>query len=124
MGKIIEYVCPSCENSWQIQIGHGMTHGVLEKVLDEFSEKTQQQILTDTYGEEFPSFEFNYHPAVCRHCRKLFSIPSIYLHQSSCTYSSICPECGNAASIQTEEEIICPHCGEGILSKEEVGRWD
>lgn len=125
MGRIHEFKCPSCEMSWQVFLGHGIGHAVLERVLDVFPADVQQKILKDTEGEQFPYFEFNYRPAVCRQCGKVVSVPVICLHQSGNTYASPCPECGASLTIQPEDEdLICPHCGKSTLSAEEVGIWD
>ncbi len=125
MGRISEFVCPSCGMSWTVQLGHGMGHAALESVLDAFPEELQQKILADTEREQIPWFEFNYHPAACWHCRKVAAVPMIYLHQSGNTYTAPCPDCGNSAAVFNEDtQTLCPYCGNGGLSAEDVGRWD
>ena len=125
MGRISEFVCPSCHESWEVQIGHGMGHAVLESVLDEFPPDIRRKILADVQGEEYPAFEFNYHPAVCWQCRKVVAVPVIYLHLAGHTYTAPCPDCGGLAAAQAEDaEILCPHCGKGTLAEEDTGRWD
>lgn len=125
MGRVSEFVCPSCHTSWEIQLGHGMGHAALENVLNEFPSDICQKVLSDTERERNPVFEFNYCPAVCWQCRKVVAVPVIYLHQSGQTYTAVCPDCGSSAAIHTEDaEILCPYCGKSTLTVEEVGRWD
>lgn len=125
MGIIQKFKCPSCEMSWEVFLGHGMGHALIEDVLDVFPSDIRQKILADTQGEQFPAFEFNFRPAVCWHCRKVVSIPVIDLPQSGHTYFPNCPECGTSVSVrQEDEELICPHCGKSALSAEAAGRWD
>lgn len=125
MGRINKYTCPSCNISWQVRLGHGMGHAVLESVLDEFPADIRQKILTDTEGEQIPVFEFNYRPAACRRCKKLVSVPTIYLRQRGYTYSAACSECGSDVSIIDEgTEIACPYCEKGVLLVQETGNWD
>ncbi len=125
MGRITEFTCSSCGMSCQLFLGHGMGHGTLENVLQEFSADVQQKILADTEEEKIPSFEFSYRPAVCRQCRKVLSVPVIHLHRTRRTYFEPCPVCGKFVSIlQDSEEVICPCCGEGILEKKDTGNWD
>lgn len=125
MGRISEFVCPSCNMSWEVQLGHGMGHADLESVLDEFPLDIQQKILADTEGEPYQAFEFNYCPAVCGQCQKVVAVPVIYLHQNGQTYMTACPDCGSSIALQTENtENICPYCGKSTLSAEEIGRWD
>lgn len=125
MGRISIFVCPSCDMSWEVRLGHGMGHAALESVLDEFPSDIRQNILADTGGEQYPAFEFNYCPAVCQQCQRVVPVPVIYLHQTGQTYTAACPDCGNSIAVQEEDaEILCPHCGKGILEVEEIGRWD
>lgn len=125
MGRISEFVCPSCHMSWEVQLGHGMWHAALENVLDEFPPDIRQKILADTGEEENPVFEFNYCPAVCWQCRKVVAVPVIYLHRTGQTYAAACPDCGNAIAVQSEDaEILCPQCGKDPLLAEDIGRWD
>ncbi len=125
MGRIRKYTCLSCNTSWQITLGHGIGHAVLKSVLDLFPPEMRLSILSDTEGEQIPSFEFNYRPAVCPQCRKVVSVPVIYLHRSGNTYSSACPDCGCHVSAETEEtELICPCCKSSVLSAEDAGAWD
>lgn len=125
MGRISRFVCPSCDRSWEVRLGHGMEHALLENVLDEFPPDIRQKILTDTKGEQDPSFEFNYCPAVCWRCQKIAAVPLIYLHKAGRTYTAACPDCGNPVTVLAEDrEPLCPCCGKGMLSAEETGRWD
>ena len=125
MGIIQKFECPSCGTSWEVFLGHGMGHALIEDVLNVFPADIQEKILADTREEQFPSFEFNYRPAVCWQCRKVVSVPVTYLHQSGHTYSPDCPDCGASVMIPPEgKELICPQCGKSALSAEETGRWD
>jgi predicted RNA-binding Zn-ribbon protein involved in translation (DUF1610 family) len=125
MGRISKFLCPSCNKSWQTTLGHGIDHAVLENILDIFPPEIQKSILSDIEGGQIPAFEFNYRPAVCTRCRKVLSVPVIYLHRTKKTYSSVCPDCGNDVTIQSEDEkLICPHCQNSALSVEDIGIWD
>lgn len=125
MGRISKYICPSCNASWQIALGHGIGHAVLDSVLDLFPAKVRQNILSDTEGEPFPSFEFNYRPAICPQCQKVIPVPVIYLHQSGNTYSADCPDCNHHVTVRPKEaKLICPRCQESALSAEDIGTWD
>lgn len=125
MGRINRFLCPSCRKTWQIQLGHGFRHALLENVLGAFPADIQEQILADVKGESFPSFEFQYRAAVCPKCQQVIAVPVIYLHQSGHIYSPACPDCGTSVQIKEEEEkLTCPRCGESSLISEEVGRWD
>ena len=57
MGIIQKFKCPSCEMSWEVFLGHGMGHALIEDVLDVFPSDIRQKILADTQGEQFPAFE-------------------------------------------------------------------
>ena len=59
MGRINRFVCPSCNASWQIALGHGIGHAVLEDVLELFPAEIRRNILCDTAGKQISSFEFN-----------------------------------------------------------------
>ncbi len=125
MGRISKFICPSCRTSWQVSLGHGMEHAVLENVLNAFPADIQQKILSNVKEEQIPSFDFGYQTAICRDCRDVISIPVIYLHQSGKTYFTDCPECKSPAVVYPEnEELVCPRCGKGVLLSEEIGRWD
>lgn len=125
MGRISVFVCPSCDRSWEVQLGHGMGHAAFESVLDEFPPDIRQDILADTGGEQYPAFEFNYCPALCRQCQSVVPVPVIYLHQTGQTYTGACPDCGSSIAVQEEDaRVLCPHCQKGILAVEEIGRWD
>lgn len=125
MGRISKFTCPVCNRSWQLRLGHGIGHAVLESVLGVFPMDIQQKILADTQGEQIPSFEFNYRPAICGRCEKVVSIPSIYLQQRGDVYSAKCPDCeGDVTIVEENSEIACPHCKKGALLAEETGSWD
>lgn len=125
MGRIREFSCPSCGMSCLLFLGHGMRHGTLENVLQEFSAGVQKKILADTKEEKIPSFEFNYRPAVCRQCKKILAVPGVYLHRTGQTYFGTCPECGGMVSVlQTDEKAMCPCCGGAVLEVNDNGNWD
>ncbi|MEY8377447.1 Trm112 family protein [Lachnospiraceae bacterium 56-18] len=125
MGRINRFVCPSCNASWQIALGHGIGHAVLEDVLELFPAEIRRNILCDTAGEQISSFEFNYRPAICQQCKKMVPVPVIYFPMSGKTYSSSCPDCNGSLTLQPEKaELICPRCGNSALSSEEIGLWD
>ncbi len=125
MGRINEFTCSSCNTTWQVRLGHGLGHAMLESVLEEFSEENQQKILEDTEGEEFPSFEFQFRTAICQRCKNVVAVPVITLLQSGQTYFNGCPDCGNSVIIPEQgSEMSCPNCGKAALTEEEIGRWD
>ena len=125
MGRINRFLCPSCRMTWQIQLGHGFRHALLENVLEAFPEDIREKILADTKGESFPSFEFQYQAAACAKCRQVLSVPVIHLHKSGSTDAPACPDCGSPVRIKQEEEsLTCPRCGESPLTAQEMGRWD
>lgn len=85
-------------------------------------EHVRNQILTDTEEEQIPLFEFNYRAAVCEQCKKIVSVPSIYLHQKDYVYTGTCAECENAVVALNEgAEIVCPCCKAAVLSEKETG---
>lgn len=125
MGRISEFTCPSCNVSWKVRLGHGIGHAALENVLDIFPADIQRKILADTEEEQIPLFEFNYRAAVCEQCKKIVSVPSIYLHQKGYVYTGACTECGNAVIALNEgAEMVCPRCKTTVLSEKETGNWD
>ena len=48
MGRINRFLCPSCRMTWQIQLGHGFRHALLENVLEAFPEDIREKILADS----------------------------------------------------------------------------
>lgn len=125
MGVIRQYQCPSCRESWELCIGHGMKHGVLGRVIEEFPEDIRLKIVKDVQGRELPLFHFQYQAAVCGHCQDIVAIPVLQLLESGQSYVGRCPECGSEAKLTAEDSpVVCPGCGKALLDIRDTGRWD
>ncbi|MCI9569721.1 MAG: hypothetical protein HFG14_07465 [Lachnospiraceae bacterium] len=124
MGVIRQFQCPSCKETWEICVGHGMKHGVLGRVMGEFPENTRQKIAEDVQGGDLPLFHFQYQAVSCGHCRDVVAIPVLRLLDSGRLYVGKCPECGGEAEPAAEDSpIACPKCGI-LLDVRDTGHWD
>lgn len=124
MGKIIKVACKSCKNEWECKTGCGLSHALLQDVLQEFPEEIRVKI-TEEIVEESPIFEFEYHISSCSHCGKIVSVPVIRFEEGDAEYIGSCPVCGNDVSlIPNIRKAICPVCSQKKLLAEETGRWD
>lgn len=125
MGVIRQYRCPSCQNEWQLAVGHGMKHGVLGRVMEAFSEDIQKKIIKEVDGGQLPLFHFNYEAAVCRQCRIVTAVPVLKFIESGKFYVGSCPQCGSVLEFPEEDTlIVCPDCEKAELDIRDVGRWD
>lgn len=123
MGRISQFVCPECRQAWKINLGHGLRHAVLDKVLNEFSQEMREKILARIGGQQIFDFDFNYRAAVCGHCGEVVAVPVLGLRGMGEPFVGECPACGHAPEIGGET-LACPHCGAARLEEQTVGMWD
>lgn len=125
MGRIQEFQCPSCHETWKLFVGHGRNHGTMSRVLPVFPLEIQKEIWAEAKGDPEPLFRFNYQRAVCRNCKNLVAVPVFHFIESGKSFVSKCPDCGSVTELlEDTSDIVCPHCGKGNLTGEEVGNWD
>lgn len=123
MGILRKFACPYCEGAWEVKLGQGIRHAMLESVLREFPEEMHPAILASAGGSPMPIFDFQYQAARCARCGEIISVPVITIGGN--VHAAPCPHCGDAAKVLDEEETpLCPRCGRGRIASQRVGHWD
>lgn len=124
MGKMIRVACTSCKEEWECMTGSGLSHALLQNVIQEFSKETREKVMGEI-GEELPVFEFGYRISVCSGCARIVSVPVLNLEDGNAEHIGPCPVCGEDVSLIADiEEAVCPVCKNKTLLAEETGRWD
>lgn len=124
MGKIQRVACKSCNSEWECKTGCGLSHALLQDVMQEFPKEIGDKIMRVS-GEEFPVFEFGYHISACSGCGKIVSVPVIRFAEEDVEYIGPCPVCGADVSLIVKiKEAVCPVCSQKTLMMEETGKWD
>ncbi len=124
MGKIVRVACAACKREWQCMTGCGLSHALLENVVQEFPAQIEKKVMEET-AEDFPVFEFGYCISICGGCGSIVSVPVVKLEESHAEYVGPCPVCQGAVTLIADiSEAACPACGEKTLIAEETGRWD
>ena len=125
MGAIKKVSCNKCKSSWEVMTGSGMCHSSLKAVSESYSEEVARQILECEKENERIVFDFGFHPAICRECKRVTSVPVLKIKNTCEEYIGGCDRCNVAVELADAPEMCkCPVCGEDVLSVRTVGDWD
>lgn len=130
MGQVYEGKCPLCNYEQQFFLGGGMMSVNLEMSAGVLPEDEQAVLRQMKERQEIARFNVENFIVECPECHKITGKTIIEVAGKDGRrhiFGEHCDSCGKRLRIHwnnTEEELKCPKCQEGILLFGEAGLWD
>ena len=127
MGEIFHISCKNCKFEKTLKAGVGLM-SIREAVVNqnlqgEDLEKWQE--LHERKNVRF--FSWRYEIAVCDVCKDIISCFVVDIRTNEGEKIQLggkCDNCQSKLDVISKKELICPKCGQNVMSKQLTGRWD
>lgn len=130
MGRIYGGKCPRCGYKQQFYLEGGLMSVNLQMSAGVLPEEEQKTLYGMIESQEVSSYHVENYIAACGDCHSMTGKTIIQVEDKDgrpYIFGRKCGQCGKQMEIyweNTQSEIICPECNEGVLVFQEEGLWD
>lgn len=127
MGDIFRISCKDCQFEKTLKSGAGLMSIRAEVVNQNLQGEDLEKWQELQRGKNVRFFSWRYEIAVCDTCKDIASCFVVDVHTNEggkICLGGKCENCQCKLDVISKKELICPKCGQNVMSKQLTGRWD